>query len=61
MFHGVIPCALVLPGGILPWFLPPVMRYASMRLTTKAIQALKPSERRQEIKDDGGRGLYLFV
>jgi integrase len=32
-----------------------------MRLTTKTIQALRPSDKRREIKDDGCRGLYLLV
>lgn len=32
-----------------------------MKLSTKAIQALRPTDRRQEIKDDGCRGLYLLV
>lgn len=32
-----------------------------MRLTIKTIQGLKPTDRRQEIKDDGCRGLYLFL
>ena len=32
-----------------------------MKLTTKTIEALQPTDRRQEIKDDGCRGLYLLV
>ena len=32
-----------------------------MKLTTKTIQALQPTDRRQEIKDDQCRGLYLLV
>ena len=32
-----------------------------MKLTTKTIQALQPTDRRQEIKDDGCRGLYLLL
>lgn len=39
----------------------PQERTRRMKLTTKAIQALKPESRRQEIKDDGCRGLYLIV
>jgi hypothetical protein len=32
-----------------------------MKLTTKGIKALKPTDRRQEIKDDHCRGLYLLI
>ena len=32
-----------------------------MKLSTKTVQALRPTDRRQEIKDDGCRGLYLLV
>jgi hypothetical protein len=32
-----------------------------MKLSPKTIKALKPSDRRQEIKDDECRGLYLLV
>lgn len=32
-----------------------------MKLSTKTIQALRPTDRRQEIKDDGCRGLYLLI
>ena len=36
-------------------------RGCDMRLTTKTIQGLRPTDRRQELKDDACRGLYLFV
>jgi hypothetical protein len=32
-----------------------------MKLAAKGITALRPTDRRQEIKDDGCRGLYLLV
>ena len=32
-----------------------------MKLTTKTIEALRPTGQRQEIKDDGCRGLYLLL
>ena len=42
--------------------LSPWKRYVTtMKLTTKTIQALQPTDRRQEIKDDGCRGLYLLL
>src|SRR5512134_2346573 len=60
MFPNVILCSALLPTEILPRFFPRT-QYATMKLTTKTIQALRPTDNRQEIKDDGCRGLYLLV
>ncbi len=58
-------CRTVFNGGNRGKYFPepsPWKRYVTtMKLTTKTIQALQTTDRRQEIKDDGCRGLYLLV
>src|SRR5512132_1648080 len=39
----------------------PRTQYATMKLTTKTIEAMQPTDRRLEIKDDQCRGLYLLI
>src|SRR5512132_2848131 len=39
----------------------PRTQYATMKLTTKTIEAMQPTDRRLEIKDDQGRSLYLLI
>ena len=50
----------MLPGKFLPRTFPKETVH-DMKLTAKTIEALKPTAQRQEIKDDGCRGLYLLI
>ena len=51
---------MVLPAEILPRTFPMETVY-DMKLTQKTIESLKPTAQRQELKDDGCRGLYLLI